>query len=73
MSSVSDNIAKVIVDNNGVYPGDPQAYAVFKIKNHYFGHVHPVVAYTRDDYERYVNDGHKVVEIMWSKEPIELR
>ena len=74
MSSISDRIADNIVKNNGVYVSDdggrdPQAWAVFKIKNSYFGHVHHCVAYSESEFLRYMDD-HPLVEVMWSLRPI---
>jgi len=74
MSTVSDQIALKIAKNNGIYVGDdgdadPQCYAVFKIRNSYFGHIHSVVVYHKAQYEAYERD-HEVTEILWSKEPI---
>ena len=72
MSSISENLARKIASNNGVYIGedggaDPQAFAVFKIENKYFGHQNFVVAYSFDQYAAYAID-HKVVEVLWTKD-----
>lgn len=72
MSSMSESLAKKIAANNGVYVADngecdPQCWAVFKIKNKYFGHEHHVVAYSFDQYASYALD-HQVTEILWAKD-----
>lgn len=72
MSTVSEKIARNIISNDGVYVSengerDPQCFAVFKIKNQYFGHIHFVVAYTFDQYASYAID-HEVVELCWTKD-----
>ncbi|GEM_PF-3199183 len=74
MSSISDKIADNIVKNNGVYVSedggrDPQAFAVFKIKNSNFGHIHSCVAYSEREFLRYM-DHHRLVEVSWSLRPI---
>lgn len=71
MSSISEKIANNIIKNNGYYTTDdgekdPQCYAVFKIKNSYFGHVHYCNAYTHEDFLAYKND-HEIVEVLWKK------
>jgi len=72
VSSISEKIANNIIKNNGVYTTedgetDPQCYAVFKIKNSYFGHEHFVVAHTKESYEAYLAD-HKLVALLWMRE-----
>lgn len=76
MSSISEKLAKKIVANNGVYvsddgESDPQCWAVFKIRNQYFGHEHHVVAYTFDQYAAYAID-HEVTEVLWVKDKVRL-
>ena len=70
MSSVSESLARNIAANNGIYvadngASDPQCFAVFRIKNRYFGHEHYVVAYTFEAFFAYALD-HQVTEILWS-------
>ncbi len=77
MATISEKIAQVLIKNNGFYPNepgdtlppDPQCFAVFKIKNKYFGHEHHCVAYTKEDFEAYIKDGHKVTELLWCQDP----
>lgn len=69
MSSISEKIAENIVKNDGYYTDedgeqDPRCFAVFKMRNSYFGHVHPVVAYSLADYMRYHED-HHITEFLW--------
>lgn len=77
MSSISDKIAQNIVKNNGVYISDdggrdPQCWAVFKIKNSNFGHIHSCVAYSEREFERYWMD-HEIVEILWSLRKLSIK
>lgn len=77
MASISEKIANNIVKNNGVYvtddgERDPQCFAVFKIKNSNFGHVHECVAYSESELFRYA-EFHNVVEILWSLRPLDLK
>lgn len=76
MASISDKIAENIVKNNGVYISDDggrdlQCFAVFKIKNSNFGHVHSCVAYSESELFRYAYH-HQIVEILWSLRPLKL-
>lgn len=75
MSTISEETAKNIVTNNGYYIAagggkDPQCYAVFKLKNCFFGHEHLAVAYNKSQFQSYKDAGHKILEILWPKEGV---
>lgn len=81
MATISEKIAMVLVKNKGLYPNepgdnlppDPQAFAVFKIRNQYFGGEDFIVAYRREDFEAYMYDGHELIDILWSVRPISVK
>jgi len=63
MASINKQIAMDLVKSDGNYPGDPQAYAVFKYDNTHFNVVSYGVAYNAADLERYTSDFR--VEYLW--------
>lgn len=64
MATVNKDIAMKVVNNNGYYPGDPQAYKVFTYKNLYeVDQLCYAIAYTKRDFARYLTL--EIVDILW--------
>lgn len=64
MATISKELADKLVANDGVYPGDPQCYAVFKYFNPHFDKWDYAVAYDETDFARYAS---YQVEFLWRK------
>lgn len=67
MPTVSKEIAIKVAENNGVYPGDPQCFAVFHYKNSFFNNDCYAIAYNLDQFKNY-SEQHFINEILWIKE-----
>ncbi len=65
MATISESLANELVKNNGVYPGDPQCYAVFKYLNPHFGNWCFAVAYDEADFARYSS---YEMQVLWRKD-----
>lgn len=70
MSTVSKELAKQIAANNGIYPGDPQTYAIIKFKNGFLNYrTTYAICYSQNEFLRYV-DCHEITEILFTSDDI---
>lgn len=68
MSTIGEKIANQIAENNGIYPGDPQAYAVIEYENCFQDNQSNfAVCYSLADLQRYTAY-HKINRYLWRKE-----
>lgn len=72
MATINEELAKQLANSNGVFTdedgfSDPQAFAVFKYYNHQFDKDDYAVAYSLNDFMRYVTV-FQIKEILYAKD-----
>lgn len=66
MSTVTEEIAKQLIANDGIYPGDPQCYAVLSYNNQYGGQSW-AVCYSKNDFNNYAPSPYvRKPKVQWS-------
>lgn len=70
MTTVSKKFARQMAANNGIYPGDPQAYAIIKYKNSFFNYkTDYAICFSQANFLRYV-DCHEITEILFTSDEV---
>jgi hypothetical protein len=70
MSTISKKTALEIANNNGYYPGDPQAYAVIEFKNGFHNYqITYAVCHSQAKFIRYV-ECHEITKILFTTDEV---
>lgn len=70
MASISTvEVIRTMLENNGTYPGDPQALGIYEVENVLFGTVHWAVAWSREEREAiYSSPAFGTIVPLWMRE-----
>lgn len=70
MSTVSKALALKMANNDGFYPGDPQAYAIIEFKNSFINNkITYAVCYSQAEFLRYV-ECHEITKILFTSDEV---
>lgn len=70
MTTISKDTALKIAKSNGIYPGDPQAYAVIEFKNSFFNNkITHAICFSQAKFIRYV-ECHEITKILFTSDDV---